>query len=62
MVKIPGSRVSSLTASLVSVKSTTPRPSYEVTAEESKHLKDTLGQEMAGLVFAYISLRLFTLI
>ncbi|CAN8239114.1 unnamed protein product [Cochlearia groenlandica] len=44
-----GSRLSSLTASPVSVKSTSPRPSYEVTAEESKQIKDGFSRDMAGL-------------
>ncbi|CAH2066418.1 unnamed protein product [Thlaspi arvense] len=49
VVKLPGSRASSRTASPVSVKSTSPRRSYEVTAEESKQIKDSFSQEMAGL-------------
>ncbi|XP_033140913.1 PH, RCC1 and FYVE domains-containing protein 1 isoform X1 [Brassica rapa] len=49
IVKVPGSRVSSRTASPVSVKSTSPRPSHEVTTDESKHIKDSFGQEIVGL-------------
>lgn len=49
MVNIPGSRMSSRTASPVSVKSTSPRRSYEVTAEDSKQIKDGFSQDMAGL-------------
>ncbi|ESQ28266.1 hypothetical protein EUTSA_v10018063mg [Eutrema salsugineum] len=49
VVKIPGSRVNSHIASPVSVKSTSPRRSYEVTAEESKQINDDYSQEMAGL-------------
>jgi len=49
MVKIPGSGMSSRTTSPVSVKSTSPRRSYEVAAAESKQLKDSFNQDMAGL-------------
>ncbi|KAL1187764.1 PH, RCC1 and FYVE domains-containing protein 1 [Cardamine amara subsp. amara] len=49
MVKIPGSRASSRTASPGSVKSTSPRRSYDVTSEESKQIKESFSQEMAGL-------------
>lgn len=49
IVKVPGSRVSSRTASPVSVKSTSPRPSHEVTTDESRHIKDSFGQEIVGL-------------
>ncbi|CAH8327116.1 unnamed protein product [Eruca vesicaria subsp. sativa] len=49
IVKVPGSKVSSRTASPVSVKSTSPRPSYEVASDETKQTKDSFGQEMVGL-------------
>ncbi|EOA33285.1 hypothetical protein CARUB_v10019712mg [Capsella rubella] len=48
-VRIPGSGMSSRTASPVSVKSTSPRRSYEVAAEESRQIKESFSQEMAGL-------------
>ncbi|CAA7016459.1 unnamed protein product [Microthlaspi erraticum] len=43
MVNIPGSRMNSRTAFPVSVKSTSPSRSYEVTGEESKHIQDMAG-------------------